>query len=135
MNAAPAPVDTTILVVDDDSGVRQLVTFLLQRSGYAVVEAVNGREAVDRVRERGGDIGAVLLDVMMPEMTGHEALPAMRQLRPDLPVIFFSGFDQNEVAEHLTGSSAYTSFVPKPFENRELIEEIQRAVENRPSRG
>ena len=130
MNDDAAPVNATILVADDDAGVRKLVTFLLRRSGYTIIEAVNGREAVDTVGERGGDLGAVLLDVMMPEMNGHEALPAMRELRPDLPVVFFSGFDQNEVAEHLTGSSAYTSFVPKPFDNRGLIEEIQRAVDS-----
>lgn len=131
MNADAAPVKETILIVDDDSGVRTVVTFLLRRSGYTTIQAVNGREAVDTVRERGSELGAVLLDVMMPEMNGHEALPAMRELLPDLPVVFFSGFDQNEVAEHLTGSSAYTSFVPKPFENRDLLEEIQRAVESR----
>ena len=131
MNADAAPVNETILVVDDDVGVRTLVTVLLRRSGYTIVQAVNGQEAVDTVRERGSELGAVLLDVMMPVMNGHEALPAMRELHPHLPVVFFSGCDQNEVAEHLTGSSAYTSFVPKPFENRDLVEEIQRAVESR----
>ena len=131
MNADATPVHATILVVDDDAGVRTLVTLLLGHSGYTVIQAVNGREAVDTVRERGSELGAVLLDVMMPEMNGHEALPAMRELRPDLPVVFCSGFDQNEVAEHLTGTSAYTSFVPKPFDNRGLVEEIQRAVASR----
>lgn len=120
--------DAVILVADDDAGVRMVVTIMLQRAGFTVVHASTGREAVDRVRERGGRVDAVLLDVMMPEMNGHEALPAMRELRPDLPVVFFGGFDRSEVVDHLVAPSAYTSFLPKPFETAELVEAVGRAV-------
>jgi two-component system, cell cycle sensor histidine kinase and response regulator CckA len=121
----------TVLVADDDHGVRTLVRMLLQRAGYAVVQAASGREAYEAVRERGHEVDVVLLDVMMPEMDGHEALPAMRSVDPDMPVVFFSGFDQTEVAEHLTGVGAYTSFIPKPFEKDELLEELDRALRSR----
>jgi CheY-like chemotaxis protein len=120
--------DATILVADDDAGVRLVVTIMLERAGFTVVQATTGREAVDRVRDHGGRLDAVLLDVMMPEMNGHEALPAMRDLRPDLPVVFFSGFDRSEVADHLLAPSAYTSFLPKPFETAELVAAVGRAV-------
>jgi two-component system, cell cycle sensor histidine kinase and response regulator CckA len=126
-----APSGATVLVADDDAGVRALVRILLQRAGYTVVQAASGREACDAIRDRGHELDAVLLDVMMPEMDGHEALPAMRSIEPGMPVVFFSGFDQTEVAEHLTGTGAYTSFIPKPFEKEELIEAVELAVRSR----
>ena len=126
-----AVVDATVLVADDDEGVRTLVTILLRRAGYQVVQAANGREALDTVRDRGNEIDTVLLDVLMPEMDGHDTLPAVRGVEPKMPVIFISGFDQNEVADHLTGAEAHTSFLPKPFENAELLAEVRRAVHSR----
>jgi two-component system, cell cycle sensor histidine kinase and response regulator CckA len=129
--AAPARQDLTILVADDDPGVRALATILLRRAGYRVLEATTGREALGAVQVHGEDVDAVLLDIMMPEMNGHEALGALREARPDLPVVFFSGFDGNEVAEHLAQASAYTSFMPKPFDNDALLAEIRRAIESR----
>jgi CheY-like chemotaxis protein len=132
VNETPAPTPAaTILVVDDDPGVRTVVSFVLEREGYGVLACANGREAVDAVAEHGHRIDAVLLDVMMPVMDGHEALPAMRHLRPDLPVVLFSGFDRNEVADHLRDPQAYTSFVPKPFRNDELVAELRRAIDRR----
>jgi two-component system, cell cycle sensor histidine kinase and response regulator CckA len=135
MMAVPDLEDTatqaTVLVADDDHGVRTLVRMLLQRAGYTVVQAASGREAYETMRDRGHEVDVVLLDVMMPEMDGHEALPAMRGIDPEVPVVFFSGFDQTEVAEHLTGTGAYTSFIPKPFEKEELIGEIARALRSR----
>jgi two-component system, cell cycle sensor histidine kinase and response regulator CckA len=122
---------TTVLVTDDDVGVRTLISFVLERAGSTVVQAGTGREAVDVVRDRCEDIDAVLLDVMMPEMNGPEALPEMRGECPGLPVVFFSGFDRNEVADHLVDPPAYTSFVPKPCENDALIAEMQRAIRSR----
>lgn len=128
---AVAPDDATVLVADDDDNVRMVVVLLLRRAGFDVVEARTGREALDLVRERRSGFDAVLLDVMMPEMNGHEALPAMREADPDLPVVFCSGFDENEVAEHLGDAAAYTSFLAKPFDRAGLIEEIRQAVDSR----
>jgi two-component system, cell cycle sensor histidine kinase and response regulator CckA len=132
MSDAIAPPSTsTVLVTDDDLGVRTLVSFVLERAGFRVLQASSGREAVDVVRERGGEVDAVLLDVMMPEMNGPEALPHLRDAHPDLPVVFYSGFDRNEVADHLVAPSAYTSFVPKPCDNAELVSELRRAAATR----
>jgi two-component system, cell cycle sensor histidine kinase and response regulator CckA len=132
MSDATAPTTTsTVLVTDDDLGVRTLVSFVLERAGFRVLQAGNGREAIDVVRARGDEVDAVLLDVMMPEMNGPEALPRLRDVHPDLPVVFYSGFDRNEVADHLVAPSAYTSFVPKPCDNAELVAELRRAVETR----
>jgi CheY-like chemotaxis protein len=69
--------------------------------------------------------------VMMPEMTGHEALPAIREIAPEMPVVFFSGFDESEIAEHLEAPTAYTSFLPKPYRNAQLVEAVLRARDSR----
>lgn len=127
----PEPGSTRVLVVDDDPGVRTLVVFVLERAGYRVLEAADGQVACDTVQERGDELDVVLLDVRMPRMDGHEALPTIRVAQPGLPVIFYSGFDHNEVAQHLTSPSAYTSFLPKPFENDELLDEVARAAGHR----
>ncbi len=118
----------TVLVADDDTGVRSLARILLRRAGYEVLEATTGREALWEMERHGDVVDVVLLDVMMPEMNGHEALDELRRTHPDVPVVFFSGFDQTEVAEHLAAPTAYTSFMPKPFENEELVDEIARAA-------
>lgn len=122
------PTDATVLVVDDDAMVREVTSLLLRHAGYDVVQAANGREALEQVAEHGAALDVVLLDVMMPEMTGHEAFPLLRDAAPRLPVVFFSGFDQSEVAEHLADTRAYTSFLPKPYDNDALYAEIAHAV-------
>lgn len=117
-----------VLVVDDDRDVRELVRLMLRRGGHEVIEASDGDEAVRVVGERAGDIGAVLLDVMMPRMTGHEALPAIRDLVPDMPVVFFTGYDRGEVAAHLDEAPAHTDFLAKPFDRETLLETMEAAL-------
>ena len=123
--------DIRVVIIDDQAMVRAGFGALLNaQDGIEVVgDAADGVEAVARARTFEPDV--VLMDIMMPEMNGHEALGALREARPDLPVVFFSGFDGNEVAEHLAQASAYTSFMPKPFDNEELLAEIRRAIESR----
>ena len=118
----------TVLLVDDEAHVRLLTEKMLERSGYEVVQASNGREAIEVFTERGDEIDVVLLDVMMPVMTGHEAILELRQIDPDLPVVFFSGYDQGEVAEHLSDPSTTTRFLAKPFTMAQLDENIRAAL-------
>jgi two-component system, cell cycle sensor histidine kinase and response regulator CckA len=123
--------ESTVLVTDDDRGVRTLISFVLERAGSTVLQAADGREALAIVESRCQDIDAVLLDVMMPVMSGPEAFPGMREVCPGIPVVFFSGFDRNEVAEELGDPSGYTTFMPKPCDNAELIAELGRAINSR----
>jgi two-component system, cell cycle sensor histidine kinase and response regulator CckA len=132
MTSSAAPLaESTVLVTDDDRGVRDLISFVLERAGSTVLQAADGRQALAIVEERCPDIDAVLLDVMMPVMSGPEAFPVMREACPGLPVVFFSGFDRNEVADELADPSGYTAFMPKPCDNDELVAELQRAISNR----
>lgn len=120
--------ETTILVVDDEPDVRTVVRVIAGRSGYQVLEAANGRDAVEVLAQRREGIDAVILDVTMPVMTGHEALPRLRALVPDLPVLLISGYDRSEVAQHLSDPAAQTDFLPKPFTKQQLLAAILRAV-------
>lgn len=128
MAAAPEVPRLTVLVVEDEPDVRVIQRLFLQRAGFEVREAANGAEAVEVLRAAPDEIDAVLLDVMMPVMTGHDTLPALRAIDPDLPVVFCSGYDRGEVAEHIARPGAYTAFLPKPFERGDLVAELQRAV-------
>lgn len=116
-----------VLVVDDEPDVRRVAVMMLRRGGYEAVEARDGVEAVDILRARGHEIDVVLLDVMMPRMTGHEALPAIRELAPRMPVVFFSGYDRGEVLQHLDGASTHTAFLPKPFDKASLLAAVGAA--------
>lgn len=117
----------TVLVVEDEPDVRLVVSMLLQRSGLTVFEAGDGQHATEVLEQHRDEIDVVLLDVLMPVLTGPETLPRLRALVPDLPVVFFSGYDRGEVAAHLSSTAPYTSFVAKPAEHEALLEELQRA--------
>lgn len=123
--------EPTVLVVDDEPDVRLVLALLLRRSGFEVLEAADGRQASEVLAEHRDRVDVVLMDVMMPVMTGPEALPHLRGLVPDLPVVFHSGYDRGEVAAHLSGGPPYTSFVPKPAERQVLVDELTRARTSR----
>jgi CheY-like chemotaxis protein len=129
--ARPDAASLTVLVVEDEPDVRTVLRILLGRAGFEVLEARDGRHATEVLAEHVDAVDVVLLDVMMPEMTGPEALPLLRQLVPDLPVVFYSGYDQGEVAAHLSSGPPYTSFLPKPSDRPVLVEELRRAAGRR----
>lgn len=87
----------TILLAEDDSGVRALVVKILERAGYHVLIAKNGFEAVAMFQNNRKEISLLLLDVVMPGMGGHEAFERIEQIQSGLPVIFTSGYSENAV--------------------------------------
>ncbi len=117
----------TVLVVDDEEIVRDVACSILENSGYGVLVAENGREALEVFRRRAGEINAVLLDLTMPEIDGAETFIELRRIRRDLPVILSSGFSDNDsVVELFTGQEA-VGFIHKPYRAAQLIERV-RAV-------
>jgi len=97
--------DLPVLVVDDDEGIRQLLRRILEEEGYTVVEAQNGRAALERMGERAP--GAILLDLMMPEMDGFEFVNALRTREAwrQIPVVIITAKDLTaEDHERLNGS-------------------------------
>jgi len=101
-----------ILLADDQANVRTTVKDLLVSLNYHVLEAANGREAVETFSVHSGKISLLLLDVIMPELGGVEAARSIREITPDIPAIFATGYDQEQV---LSEPMPHTLVLTKPF--------------------
>lgn len=125
--SVPASFNETILLVDDEEQVRKIGATILERLGCRVVLAADGEQAVEYFTEHGNAIDAVLLDMAMPRMNGNETCLALRRVRPDVPVIFCSGYADDAVQAD-TDSGAFTGFLHKPYERGDLIRILHDAV-------
>ncbi len=117
----------TVLVVDDDPDIRNLVRLALQRSGYGVLEAGDGRIALDVVAADHPDL--VLLDLSMPVLDGHATLAALRSdpATADLPVVIISALSTVVDRRELLAAGAQR-FVGKPFLPRQLVETVAEVL-------
>ena len=115
-----------LLVVDDELGMRQFLTHLLQREGHTVRVAENGQQAMTLLQQQTADL--MLSDVRMPDMTGIELLRAARTSHPQLEVIMMTAFANVDTAREAFLLGAY-DFVQKPFDNDLLKETVARALE------
>ena len=114
-----------ILIVDDEKDIRKLVGIYLKRQGYQILEAENGKQAIDLVRENS-DIDLIIMDIMMPEMSGTESCAVIREFS-SVPVLFLTAKtqepDKNE-AYDIGGDD----FLSKPFEQGELIRKVKALI-------
>ena len=117
-----------VLVVDDEALVRKLAAATLTHFGYKVLEAADGAEGVEVFRRHADEICLVLLDMMMPVMGGEEALEEIRALRPEVPVIGSSGFNES-VAKERFGGHGLAAFLQKPYSARTLADRVKQAIE------
>jgi CheY-like chemotaxis protein len=116
-----------ILVVDDEDLVRMVTRTVLTYSGFLVVEAVDGEDAVQKYLAAARPFDLVLMDLHMPRLDGGGALRRMRERHPALKAIFLSGGMQDsdfESPEDLAG----TPFLYKPFENEELVRLVRETL-------
>jgi PAS domain S-box-containing protein len=116
-----------ILVVDDEELVRSMAKFTLERCGYSVELAPDGKCAVDQFATRPKEFAAILLDLTMPVMNGDEALRHIRQIRPDVPVVLSSGFSEAEALERFQ-KAGLAGFLQKPYTATALAKRIKQAV-------
>jgi DNA-binding NtrC family response regulator len=121
------PAADTILVVDDEAVFRSLVVRQLNRAGYNTMEASDGTEAIHLFAERGRDISAVLLDLVMPNTSGSDTLAMLRYYSPSLPVVITSGYSAPE-AMSIRASERDVGFLEKPFSSDELTAELRRVL-------
>jgi CheY-like chemotaxis protein len=117
----------TILVADDEEGVRSLVASVLEDAGYTVELAADGGEAVERLRHLGDRVRLVLLDLTMPILGGAEAATELRRLQPDIPIIAMSGYGDIEVMQHFS-QAGVDDFLPKPFNPDQLAAKVREAL-------
>jgi two-component system OmpR family response regulator len=111
----------TILVVDDDPHIREVIGFALQKAGFATVEAENGEQALARFQETRPDL--VVLDIVMPELDGTEVCKALRRISA-VPIVFLSSRD-DEVDRILGLELGGDDYVTKPFSPRELAARVR----------
>src|SRR6476620_3449732 len=114
-----------LLIADDELGMRQFLTHLLQREGHTVRVAGNGNEAMALLRAERADL--LLSDIRMPDMGGIDLLRAARQFLPDLEVIMMTAFANVDTAREAFLLGAF-DFVQKPFDNDLLKETVARAL-------
>jgi signal transduction histidine kinase/CheY-like chemotaxis protein len=122
-----------ILLVDDEEMVRTVATLMLQRLGFEVITATDGRDAVDLFTVRKDVIDAVVLDMTMPNMDGKEALERLRRIRPDIRVLMTSGFTAEDIAKEM-GENGHNGFLQKPFNSAMLAEKLKALFNQSPRR-
>jgi two-component system cell cycle sensor histidine kinase/response regulator CckA len=118
----------TLLVVEDEDGVRQAEVEFLSTIGYTVLSAANGKEALDQVRSRANRIDLVITDVVMPKMSGPMMVANLASLRPDLKVLFISGY-ANDTVQRKGAPDLARDFLQKPFPLRSLAGKIREVLE------
>ena len=130
--AAPAAGGTeTILVVEDDRALREMVRRILSGSGYEVVVAADPNEAI-ATAERLDRLDLLLTDVVMPVMTGRALADAIQRTRGTVPVIFMSGYT-SDVITHRGELDEGVKLVQKPFSSRELLDVVRQALDAPPA--
>ncbi len=122
------PEAATILVADDDPGIRESLERTLIREGYGVVAASDGRAALERLQS--GSIDLVLTDLRMPGLSGLELLRAAKAISPDVDVVLLTAFGTVEEAVKAMKEGAY-DFLTKPFRREQLLKLIDKALERR----
>jgi PAS domain S-box-containing protein len=121
----------TILVVEDEEGVREVAERILQDIGFQTIGAEDGRHALDLMEEVGDSVTAVLLDLSMPRMGGAETFRRLREMRPELPILMMSGYTEQVVAPQFSNAGpGNTGFLQKPFLAEDLIAVLRRFAES-----
>ena len=116
----------TILLVEDEEGLRALNARGLTSRGYTVLEAGNGVEAIEIIAKHG-DVDLVVSDVVMPEMDGPTLLKELRRRNPKVKIIFVSGYAEEAFAKNLPSQEQY-AFLAKPFTLKQLVAEVKKTM-------
>ena len=117
----------SILVIDDEAVIRDTIRAVLAQRGYNVSMASGGPEGIEIFRRDCNEIRLVILDLTMPRMTGEETLRTLRVIRPSLPIILSSGYNQVEATRRFVGKGL-VSFLQKPFTAGQLIDSVRSAL-------
>jgi len=125
--AEPASPLETILVVEDEAGIRALVRKILRRQGYEVLEAANGDEALAICRKHSGPIDLLITDVIMPEVGGRELVDRFRELCATAKVLFVSGYTDDSTI-YAGNHPAGTAFLQKPFTLGALLDKVKEVL-------
>ena len=117
----------TILVAEDDPGVRMLIVGVLKKYGYATLEAGDGEQALHLFTDNMERISLVICDVVMPKMNGREVYEGIKGIRPDMKVLFTSGYTRDVIIDK--GIDATVDFIKKPIRPAEFITRVREILD------
>jgi signal transduction histidine kinase/ActR/RegA family two-component response regulator len=130
LGAVPVP-GTTVLVVEDNAMVRRSIEVTLRAGGYQVTSVDSGKHCLEAISRLEEPLHLLISDVVMPEMSGEELFGRVHELRPDLPVLFISGYDRSTLARR-NRPAATEHFLQKPFDSEDLFAAVRKALSTRP---
>lgn len=125
--SAPGRGTETVLLVEDESSLRELTRKFLEEHGYTVLQAENGLKAIEVAERHAGPIHLLLTDVVMPGMTGHKLAQELESSRPQMKVVYMSGYTDEAITNHGILKPG-TSFIEKPFTREALLRKVHNLL-------
>ncbi len=119
----------TILLVEDEDLVSDVTKRILERGGYTVLTAANGKEALDLYLKKRGMISLVILDFIMPEMGGKECLEQLREIDPNVKILVTSGYCRDGMAKEVIASGA-AGFIRKPYDSKRMLTAVREILDS-----
>jgi len=120
----------TILLAEDSVGIRKIISRQLSQAGYTVIEAENGGDALEQAENHQGVIDLLFTDVIMPIMGGKELAEKIKDIYPDIPVLFGSGYTDDNLPEEVI-LSAESHFINKPYNIRDVMARVRSLLDDR----
>ncbi|MGH7278937.1 MAG: response regulator, partial [Candidatus Rokuibacteriota bacterium] len=124
----PRPSET-VLIVEDETEIREMMRDVLDLHGYTVVLARHGGDAVSASDAHPGDIDLMILDLRMPGMSTAEVIGRVRQARPGIKLLYISGYPREEIVRQRGGLPAPGAFLQKPFSVSDLADLVRRVLD------
>lgn len=118
-----------VLIIDDESDVRDVLKFHLSESNYQIIEAENGQEGIDLLKSGDNltNVGVILCDIRMPKVNGIECIQYIRQEAPGIPIVVVTGFPDTQMAVNLMNEGV-KDYLVKPVEKEKLISTVEKLV-------
>lgn len=120
-----------ILLAEDDSIIRELLTAMLKTAGYELVTATDGVEAVEAFRAHGDKVHLIITDIGMPRMNGIEAIVIIRKMSETVPIMILSIWEQADYKK-IADDNKVKEYMKKPFDVHELMKRVGELVQNLP---
>ena len=120
------------LIADDEEAVCAVGKQMLERLGFSVLTAVDGREAVEVFREHVDEINCILLDMTMPHLDGEQAFREIHRISPETPVVLCSGYNIHDATQQFAGKGL-AGFIQKPYNLATLRDNLKQAIGGRDS--
>lgn len=118
-----------ILIIDDESDVRDVLKFHLSEKNYNVIEAENGQEGIDLLKSGDNltNVGVIICDIRMPKVNGIECIQYIRQEAPGIPIVVVTGFPDTQIAVNLLNEGV-KEYLVKPVDKEKLVSTVEKLV-------